>query len=538
MHPEHNGEAVEACFLQGPDLCCKADTANTSFTPQTLAGGLLMKQRESTGGVYFCMDMRLWITGELQKLLTFVVNLSVLYNHSVHPDTYLSMLHLFSVTVGPNRPASGFAEDSAARSEGVSDLQEVVSLKERMAMYQAAVSRGDCRSFSANMMEESEMCTVPGGLARVKKQFEKDKIASSCNTYSQYQYQHQNRSEQGRADGAPEILGVISATQRLGPGVVETVSPGPFRQIHKITAQSFMLSVLEQKIQLNRASTPSHDASYSLQHHSTAIFFIDVLITCNVFKRPLSEYTFIVYSLIHSFIHFQEVIRSSQVDISSSSQEMEKNEQEASKAHKIDALGTEMVSHLEKHTKEQNQASQFHQYVQETVIDTPEDEEIPKVSTKFLKEQFEKSAQEKVLYSDKEMTPAKQIKIESEYEETLKPSSVVGTSSTSCTSTSQRKETSTTRYSDHSATSSTLAQVNATLLRKREEFPPPPPGILQTPIDVTAFSQSPELPSPPRIPPVPKEVYSKQRNLYELNRLYKHIHPELRKNLEKDYIIK
>lgn len=45
------------------------------------------------------------------------------------------------------------------------------------------------------------------------------------------------------------------------------------------------------------------------------------------------------------------------------------------------------------------------------VIDTPEDEEIPKVSTKFLKEQFEKSAQEKVLYSDKETIPAKQIKV-------------------------------------------------------------------------------------------------------------------------------
>lgn len=45
------------------------------------------------------------------------------------------------------------------------------------------------------------------------------------------------------------------------------------------------------------------------------------------------------------------------------------------------------------------------------VIDTPEDEEIPKVSTKFLKEQFEKSAQEKVLCSDKEATPAKQIKV-------------------------------------------------------------------------------------------------------------------------------
>ncbi|XP_008059471.1 xin actin-binding repeat-containing protein 2 isoform X2 [Carlito syrichta] len=296
-----------------------------------------------------------------------------------------------------------------------------------MARYQAAVSRGDCRSFSANMMEESEMCTVPGGLAKVKKQFE-DEITSSRNTFAQYQYQHQNRSE-------------------------------------------------------------------------------------------------------------QEVTHSSQVDISRSGQETARNEQEVSKPHKIGVLGTETVSHLEKHIEEINQASQFHQYVQETVIDTPEDDEIPKVSTKLLKEQFEKSAQEKILYSDKEMTtPAKQIKIEGECEETLNPSLVVDTSSSSCISTSQRKKTLTTRYSDHSITSSTLAQVNAASSGKMEEFPPPSPDVLQTPVDVTAFSQSPEFPSNLRKLPVPKDLYSKQRNLYELNRLYKHIHPELRKNLEKDYI--
>ncbi|XP_045414879.1 xin actin-binding repeat-containing protein 2 isoform X1 [Lemur catta] len=297
-----------------------------------------------------------------------------------------------------------------------------------MARYQAAVSRGDCRSFSANMMEESEMCTVPGGLAKVKKHFE-DEVTSSRNAFAQHQYQQQNRSE-------------------------------------------------------------------------------------------------------------QEVIRSSQVNISRSSQEMARNEQEVSKEHKTDVLGTEMVSHLEKHTEEIDQASQFHQYVKETVIDTPEDEEIPKVSTKLLKEQFEKSAQEKIVYSDKETTttPAKQIKIDSAYGETLQPSSVVASSSTSCTATSQRKETSTTRHHDHSVTSSTLAQANGTSSGKTEEFPPPPPDVLQTPIDVTAFSQSPEFPIPPRRLPVPKDLYSKQRNLYELNRLYKHIHPELRKNLEKDYI--
>ncbi|XP_053453926.1 xin actin-binding repeat-containing protein 2 isoform X2 [Nycticebus coucang] len=168
-----------------------------------------------------------------------------------------------------------------------------------MAQYQAAVSRGDCRSFSANMMEESEMRTVPGGLAKVKKHFE-DEITSSRNAFAQYQYQQQNRSE-------------------------------------------------------------------------------------------------------------QEVIRSSQVNITSS-QEMARSEQEGSKEHKTDVLGTEKVSHLGKHTEEINQA-QFNQHVQETVIDTPEDEDIPKVSTKLLKKQFEKSSQEKTIYSDKEMTtPAKQVK--------------------------------------------------------------------------------------------------------------------------------
>ncbi|XP_034351353.1 xin actin-binding repeat-containing protein 2 isoform X2 [Arvicanthis niloticus] len=288
-----------------------------------------------------------------------------------------------------------------------------------MARYQAAVSRGDARSFSANVMEESEVCTVPGGLAKMKRQFEKDEMTSTCNAFSEYQYRHESRSEQ---------------------------------------------------------------------------------------------------EAIHS------------------SQEIRRNEQEVSKGRGTDGFKAEMMSHLEKHTEETNQASQFHQYVQETVIDTPEDEEIPKVSTKILKEQFEKSSQENFLYSDKETTsPAKCIKIENDSEETLKPSPAVSTSS-SYTSTRQRKETSTSSYSNRSLTSTTLAENNGTPSGKMEEFPPPPPDVFQTPMDMTAFSQSPEFPNPPRRLPMPKDLYSKQRNLYELNRLYRHIHPELRKNLEKDYI--
>nr|XP_029542451.1 xin actin-binding repeat-containing protein 2 [Oncorhynchus nerka]XP_029542536.1 xin actin-binding repeat-containing protein 2 [Oncorhynchus nerka] len=71
-----------------------------------------------------------------------------------------------------------------------------------------------------------------------------------------------------------------------------------------------------------------------------------------------------------------------------------------------------------------------------------------------------------------------------------------------------------------------------------EYFPPPPPELLQVP------SESPDMPvecyySPeppesayPSKRPLSRQEYFRQRNQYELKRLYKHIHPEVRKNLE------
>uniref|UniRef100_A0A674F779 Xin actin binding repeat containing 2b n=1 Tax=Salmo trutta TaxID=8032 RepID=A0A674F779_SALTR len=71
-----------------------------------------------------------------------------------------------------------------------------------------------------------------------------------------------------------------------------------------------------------------------------------------------------------------------------------------------------------------------------------------------------------------------------------------------------------------------------------EYFPPPSPDLLQVP------SESPDMPvecyySPeppdsayPSKRPLSRQEYSRQRNQYELKRLYKHIHPEVRKNIE------
>ncbi|NXL85027.1 XIRP1 protein, partial [Alectura lathami] len=70
---------------------------------------------------------------------------------------------------------------------------------------------------------------------------------------------------------------------------------------------------------------------------------------------------------------------------------------------------------------------------------------------------------------------------------------------------------------------------NAAIKKMEEELPPPPiPGSAQV---IAPGSQDPNpLPVPP-----PKQAFSKfyqQRQVNELKRLYRHMHPELRKNLE------
>ncbi|KAM4731018.1 uncharacterized protein xirp2b [Anableps anableps] len=71
-----------------------------------------------------------------------------------------------------------------------------------------------------------------------------------------------------------------------------------------------------------------------------------------------------------------------------------------------------------------------------------------------------------------------------------------------------------------------------------EYLPPPPPDLLQMPSDSENIPLS--HPSHEPLEPVNKqllnrEAYFKQKGMSELKRLYKHIHPEVRKNIEKEY---
>ncbi|NXQ62459.1 XIRP2 protein, partial [Anthoscopus minutus] len=167
------------------------------------------------------------------------------------------------------------------------DFQETVSFKERMAMYKAAVS-------FAHSSQKTKFCTVPGGLAAVRKHFEKVQRMSPKKTFVQYQHQH--------------------------------------RSLQK-------------------------DSEISLHRHLGQCF--------NLLKEHA-----VYYTAVFRFC--------------------------------------EQVSPHEQVTHEMKMASTFTQH--DKVINSAQNEELPKTVTQTLKQQIEKAAQEKAVHSDREITPAKEVK--------------------------------------------------------------------------------------------------------------------------------
>lgn len=69
-------------------------------------------------------------------------------------------------------------------------------------------------------------------------------------------------------------------------------------------------------------------------------------------------------------------------------------------------------------------------------------------------------------------------------------------------------------------------------------LPPPPPDLLQMPSgsqNIPMGHYSPEPPEPANPSRASREAYFKQKSMNELKRLYKHIHPEVRKNIDKEF---
>ncbi|XP_055083257.1 xin actin-binding repeat-containing protein 2 isoform X2 [Periophthalmus magnuspinnatus] len=281
---------------------------------------------------------------------------------------------------GGGRSRSGRSEvglSQETRSGSVEDPEaESVSVKERMAMYQAAVSKKEPASA---MTDGAEACSLPGGLASVKRQFESQEFASSSHsTVTHVQYQQRTVQE---TSSSSEVTVRSSAREAAPP---------------------------------------------------TAIFH---------------------------------------------------NQQEVVHDQKVAA----------------GYGSHYHETV--TLVGG---EDLPKVSTQALKQQYEKTIEE--------AAPAKEVKVDVDLNQ-FQWAPVKHSSESAVTKTCE---------------SSSTVKTSSATFEGEDGFPPPPPPPNFEQVSVESSKQTAQSKAM-------KEQYFKQKSLAELKRLYKHINPDVRKNLEVDF---
>ncbi|KAM6979210.1 uncharacterized protein xirp2b [Tautogolabrus adspersus] len=157
------------------------------------------------------------------------------------------------------------------------------------------------------------------------------------------------------------------------------------------------------------------------------------------------------------------------------------------------------------------------------------EEEFPRYSTKELRDRFERTIEE--------AAPQKQMKIERDINRSKWSSKVTQNN----TMTSEVCEASATEATDNaSAVVMDYEDFPPPPTEDSDYLPPPPPDLLGMPsespnMQVCHYSPEPPEAANPSKYPLNKEAFFKQRSMYELKRLYKHIHPEVRKNIEKEY---
>ncbi|XP_014842160.1 PREDICTED: xin actin-binding repeat-containing protein 2 isoform X1 [Poecilia mexicana] len=285
-----------------------------------------------------------------------------------------------------------------ARSSEENQEAEPVSVKERLAMYQAAVSSKESGGASSTaVMDESEACSLPGGLATVKRQFESHEFSSSSSQSTVTQYHVQKRS-------------------------------------------------------------------------------------------------------------VQEVSSSSEVTVKSSARETIP----ATSISRQEVIRDQGVHH-------NNVAAGYGNHYDETVM-LVGGEDLPKVSTQALKQQYEKTIEE--------AAPAKEIKVDVDFNQFQ------------WAPLHQSSKTSTVTSYDSSSianTASAVASTSSVTYEATEQFPPPPANVMQVAQEHSISSQSQEKGSQQKFT-LDKKQYFKHKSMAELKRLYKHIHPEVRKNLEEDFM--
>nr|XP_013035506.2 uncharacterized protein LOC106035336 [Anser cygnoides] len=174
--------------------------------------------------------------------------------------------------VGGCKPVGGLPEENPPNTANkLMDFQKNVYLKEKMALYQAAVSKAESSNCFANTSEEIKSCTVPGGLAAVRKQFENGQMIPSRTTFARSQHQHKSAQETSGTTQLP-----VSSSTREAECSGTTSKEGPAEAF-----QSQEVSLGEQVTpETNRASTLTQDTdeavSYAAKNEEVPKISIDV----------------------------------------------------------------------------------------------------------------------------------------------------------------------------------------------------------------------------------------------------------------------
>ncbi|XP_029315262.1 LOW QUALITY PROTEIN: xin actin-binding repeat-containing protein 2 [Cottoperca gobio] len=168
-----------------------------------------------------------------------------------------------------------------------------------------------------------------------------------------------------------------------------------------------------------------------------------------------------------------------------------------------------------------NLASSYENYQNET------EEEFPRYTTKELRDRFEKTIED--------AAPQKPVKIGRDINRSKWSANVTQNN------TSEVYEASATEAAEDSSDEMMdYADFPPPPPDDSDYLPPPPPDLLEMSSyseNIPACNYSPEPPeqAKPSKYPLNKDAFSKQRSMCELKRLYKHIHPEVRKNIEREY---
>ncbi|XP_045560427.1 xin actin-binding repeat-containing protein 2 isoform X1 [Salmo salar] len=296
-----------------------------------------------------------------------------------------------------------------------------------MAMYQqAAVSKQQDNTFSSGVMEESEVCSVPGGLASVRAQFENQETATSHNV-SQFHF-HRRAVQEVQLNSEVTMR---SSSREVIPASQQAI----FHQDEQVTHEvNNFTSVYDNNHNDEREEEGPRLTTKELRDH---------------FERTIEE--------------------------AAPSKPMKIGRADINRSHWASNISEKQVS-----TSEIQNVSSAIQNFSSSEIHNVSSSDIWKNSAT---EVIEDTSAIAVDYEDTEYFPPPP------------PEDL-------------------------------------------EYFPPPPPDLLQVP------SESPDMPvecylSPeppesayPSKRPLSRQEYSRQRNQYELKRLYKHIHPEVRKNIE------